>query len=480
MGICKNEYRICHGWYLDCQAKYMLFGLTLAIVGAGMASIDPAARPTEPLFPRLTGGPGRMTPERVARHQKARLEGAMVEAVARHGYAGTTMRELVALAGVSKTTFYQHFENKQECFLATFDEIVAELGKRVGEGYRSGGDFRERLTAGLAVFMNMAVDEPAAASLTTVESLTLGSAGVAHRERASQAFEALIQQSFDHSPSELQVSEMTVRAIVAGIRGVTYRRVRGGRPEDLPGLVEELADWALRFQEPDSEATRRAIAASEREPVEVSPGDQSDDAQKAGWDEPPDSPNSRASLTQRERIVRAAAKVGVERGYEALSIPAISGAAGVSNQTFYEHFASKRDAFLAAFEILGGDALANAASTFQRQSDYPEAIGTSVRALLEHIAANELFARLAFFELPTAGPVALDRADAMLDSFSAFLEPPVSPSELGGPLPRSILEAIPSGIWATIQHEIAHGRRQALPQIAPELVRVVIASFREP
>ena len=41
----------------------------------------------------------------------------MVEAVARHGYAGTTLRELVRLAGVSKTTFYEHFDSKQECFL---------------------------------------------------------------------------------------------------------------------------------------------------------------------------------------------------------------------------------------------------------------------------------------------------------------------------------------------------------------------------
>ena len=60
----------------------MLVGLALAIVGAGMAPMDPAAQRSEPLFPRLTGGPRRMPPQRVARHQKARLEGAMVEAVA--------------------------------------------------------------------------------------------------------------------------------------------------------------------------------------------------------------------------------------------------------------------------------------------------------------------------------------------------------------------------------------------------------------
>src|SRR6185295_6778094 len=109
--------------------------------GRGMARTDPAAKPIEPLFPKLTG---QMTPARVAEHQRARLEGAMVEAVARHGFAGTTLRELVGLAGVSKSNFYDHVESKQECFLATFDAISARVSKRVGAAYRKEGDFRER------------------------------------------------------------------------------------------------------------------------------------------------------------------------------------------------------------------------------------------------------------------------------------------------------------------------------------------------
>lgn len=438
-----------------------------------MASTDPATRPAEPLFPRLPGGPGKMSPEAVARHQKARLEGAMVEAVARHGYAGTTLRELVSLAGVSKSTFYEHFENKQECFLATFDEIVAVLGERVGAAYRSGGDFRQRLHAGLAAFMDLAVEEPAAASLAAVESLSLGAAGVEHRDRASAGFEALIQQSFDHSPLERQVSPLTVRTIVAGIRGVAYRRLRSGRREELPDTVGELVEWALRYQDPDSEATLEAMAAAER----PAPPATKTEPRLPGWEDPPDSSDSRRALDQRQRIVRAAARVAVERGYAALSIPAISGAAGVSNQTFYEHFASKRDAFLAAFEILGGEALEIAAAAFAGEEGRPAAIGAGIRALLEYIATHPLFARLAFFELPTAGPVALDRADETLDGFAGFLGPDLAPAAFARTLPPTILEAVPSGIWTVIQHEIAHDRAAALPELAPELTRIATAPF---
>jgi len=419
-----------------------------------------------------------MSPEAVARHQKGRLEGAMVEAVTRHGLASTTLRELVALAGVSKSTFYQHFSSKQECFLSTFDAIVQEASRQVGEAYLRPGDFREKLTAGLSAFMELAARERAAASLVAVESLTLGAAGIEHRERASRDFELLIQQSFDHSDLPREVSPLTVRAIVAGIRGVTYRELRTGEPERLPGMVEPLVGWALSYGQPDSEATRRAVEAAGRPgaPAAAEAAGNGDEPVLT-WDEPPDSRLSRRHLTQRQRIVRAAARVVVEKGYETLSIPAISGAAGVSNQTFYENFSSKREAFLEAFAALGAEALGQAAAAFDREPEWAAGIGAALRALLEHIAASPLFAQLAFFELPTAGPTALDQADAILDSFTAYLGPSVAPAELGAPLSPTVQAAIASGIWAAIQHEIAHGRRVALPQLAPEAARLAVAPF---
>lgn len=397
----------------------------------------------------------------------------MVEAVARRGYAGTTLRELVTLAGVSKSTFYDHFENKQECFLATFDEVVAQVSARVGEAYRQPGDFRQRLVAGLSTFMRLAVDEPAAASLVAVESLTLGAAGVAHRERASQAFELLIQQSFDHSPSEHRVAPLTVRAIVAGIRGVAYRHLRSGRGGELPDRVEELVDWALNYQRQESEGVQRAAEAAAR-PAPAPPQPPAEEHPLPSWSEPPDSRRSRTLLSQRERIVRAAARVVIENGYPGLSIPAISGAAGVSNQTFYEHFPGKLEAFLAAFEIVAGQALAVTAAALAAEGGRIEAIGVGMRALLEQIARDELFARLAFFELPTAGPVALDHAEAMLDNFTAFLSPDAAPNEIRRLPTRTLAEAIPSGVWAVIQHEIHEGRLDSLPEMAPELTRVVL------
>jgi AcrR family transcriptional regulator len=451
----------------------MLSRLAATIFFCGMAPPDRAPQSTEPLFPPVSGGLRGLAPDHVARNQKRRLEAAMVEAVARHGYAGTTLRELVRLAGVSKTTFYEHFDSKQECFLETFDEIVSQVTERVSAAYREDGDFRDRLVAALACFMELTVNEPEAAMLTAVESLTLGEAGVAHRERGSAAFELMIRQSFQHSPSEHEVPPITVRAIAAGIRGVVYRRLRTGKVKELPGLVDDLVDWVLAYQQPDGEIVTRATAMA----AEPRPRTPEVDGTELEWFEPPDSPRSRSELTQRERIIRAVGQLVVEKGYETLSIPAISAKAGTSNQTFYEHFSNKREAFLAAFEASAAEGLVVTSAAFDAASDTPEKVGAAVRAILEHIADNQLFAQLTFFDLQTAGPVALDRADAAMDSFTAFLQPEVARPGVDKPAAGAVLQAVGSGAWAAIQHELVLGNAESLPELAPEMVRILLTPF---
>ena len=114
------------------------------------------------------------------------------------------------------------------------------------------------------------------------------------------------------------------------------------------------------------------------------------------------------------------------------------------------------------------------ATAFTEAGDRAEAIGIGIRAMLEHIAGDEPFAKIAFFELPMAGPVALDRGDEVLDSFTAFLAPGAVPSELGGELAAVVREAIGGGIWGVLQYELSHGRAAELPDLAPEVVRLVL------
>jgi hypothetical protein len=117
------------------------------------------------------------------------------------------------------------------------------------------------------------------------------------------------------------------------------------------------------------------------------------------------------------------------------------------------------------------------AARFAAAGDRPEAVGAALRALLDYVSTHELFARLAFFELPSAGPVALDRADEMLGTFIAYLRPPLAPSAIGGPVSEVVYEAIGTGSWAVLQYEISHGRREQIAAVGPELCAVALAPF---
>jgi AcrR family transcriptional regulator len=406
------------------------------------------------------------------RRQRARLEAAMIEAVSRHGYPETTVAELVGIAAVSKSTFYAHFRDKEDCFFVTFDTIMDEVAARVGVAFRSQTGLERRLAAGFTKFADFLVNESDAASLVVVDSLALGSAVVPHLERASESFEVTLRKELEGERRfHGEPTPLAVRAIVGGIRTVIYKALRSGRPEELLEHAEALLSWALAYM--SGERLPHPVAARPLPPNAVG----NPDPEEIPWSEPADSPLSRAQLSQRQRILRATAQAATKLGYAHLTIPAISTTAGTSNQTFYQHFESKEQAFIQAFERVGQRALTAIFTAAATESEWQAIVEVGMRGFLEYLASEPLFARLAFFELPTAGATALDHGENSLQSFTGFLEPEALPPGIP-PLPPVQIEAIGGAIWWTIQREIAAGNLEAIPDMAPEICDLVFVPLR--
>ncbi len=403
------------------------------------------------------------------RRQRARLEQAMIRSVARRGYSETTVSELVRIAAVSKSTFYAHFDDKEDCFFVTLDTIIDEVSAKVGIAFRGQTGLEQGLAAALSKFADFLIGESEAAALVVVHSLSLGAAAVPHIERAGRAFEVTLRESVDKDRGRTHPgppSELAVRAIVGGIRTVIYRYLREGRPEDFAEELEPLLGWALSYLS-QSKGSHPVAERPLPEGLFEHP-----DPHYLPWSEPADSPLSRARLSQRQRILRATAQEAARVGYPNLTIPAISTAAGTSNQTFYEHFESKEQAFIFAFEKVAKRAMASIFAAALRETEWQSVIEAGMRGFLEYLAYEPLFGRLAFFELPTAGPIALDHADATVQAFTGFLEPEALPPGVR-PLPQVIVEAIGGAIWWTIQCEIAAGNEDQLPELAPHICDVL-------
>ena len=264
---------------------------------------------------------------------------------------------------------------------------------------------------------------------------------------------------------------MTVRAIVSGIRGLVQRKVRNGEVEELRDHIDELLDWGLSYRRIGNPS---ALAVAQKQPRLPPIGQPASDEL---WDERPDSIRDRSRLTQRERMVRGAAMVAAENGSGKLSIPAITGAAGVSNQTFYEHFSSAQEVFLEAIDVIGLHAATRVGAAAELAENWVEKLVAGIARLLIFLANNPLTSRLPFIEALAAGPEGLDRVWMLIDGLVALFDLNGVPAEVGSPLPELVVEAIAAGIYAVIQREVAEGRTEALPELLGEIATIGLAPF---
>src|ERR1700677_4621882 len=139
-----------------------------------------------PRYKRLPHGPHRMDRSQVVLHQRTRIHGALIEAVAEDGYDATSIKQVVGLAGVSRRAFYEQFANKEECFLATFDLIVRRDIKEIKHVYlASRGPLEQRARAVFQRFAQSTADERNATALVVVEAQRSSRAGAMRVRRAT-------------------------------------------------------------------------------------------------------------------------------------------------------------------------------------------------------------------------------------------------------------------------------------------------------
>lgn len=217
-----------------------------------------------PLYEQLRPSPKGLSREQVAADQRRRLHGAMVEAVAANGYKAASVDQIVGLAGVSTKALYSHFGSKQECFLATYDHVVAEGAARIAAAHRAGSGEGEEWSAGLLrafdAFVEEIVARPKEARLALVEVLAAGPAALDRVERNQLLFEQMIVQSLQRAPSGVELAPALIEGIVHGVWHVARVQLMQGRPESMRGLGAELLDWLLCYVSPAVEALDPSIA----------------------------------------------------------------------------------------------------------------------------------------------------------------------------------------------------------------------------
>jgi AcrR family transcriptional regulator len=195
----------------------------------------------------LPSGRHSLTREVVLESQRGRLLDAMAEAVAEHGYGNTTIAHVVARAGVSRKTFYEHFKDKSDCFLAMYDTGIVFLLQRVAASIEDQTDPRERVAAGLGQFLSLLAEEPAFCRAIVVEVHAAGPEALRRRRAVVQVFAdrylEVNRQARELDPRIAPLSEVVAHGLVGAILELVATRVEAGLTADLAELEEPLTQF---------------------------------------------------------------------------------------------------------------------------------------------------------------------------------------------------------------------------------------------
>ena len=197
---------------------------------------------------RLPRGSHGLDRELVAASQRTRLLEAVGRAVADRGYSAATIDDIVRGAGVSKMTFYEHFSDKEDCFIAAYESAAGELFERVRAAHQEPGDWLERARGGIRVYLRWLAGDPALARVFLIEVAAAGPRAAECRERLRDRYAELTRDLEERArrdrPGLPLLPDELVHALAAATDAVVVRHIREAGAEDLPALEPIL----LRLQ----------------------------------------------------------------------------------------------------------------------------------------------------------------------------------------------------------------------------------------
>jgi len=383
------------------------------------------------------------------------MYGGMIEAVHERGYPHTTVAHVISLAGVSRRAFYEQFPNKEECFLATYDIVVARARKLVLDAWAAERGWANRLHAACKALLDDVADSPKGPRLVLVDALGVGPKARERMTLAALTFERVLGTAFQADPNGPELSPLTLKAIVAGIRHVAFTRMYEHRERELYTLTDELLDWIESYRSP---AAKRLSVSGLVQPGPVEP-------EAAAF---------LASDDKRSRALGALVHLTLDDGYTELSDPQIAQFAGISTEAFHKMFASKEACYLAVLDEFVSEAMQAVHGAIDGAPSWPEAVHAAVGALVEYFAAHQALSRLAFIDIFEVGPGMIGRMTRSIEDFTKLLDDS-GPEARRGPLVAR--EAVTGAIWGIVSSYTANDRVRQLPRLVDQITFIVLAPY---
>jgi TetR/AcrR family transcriptional regulator len=410
------------------------------------------------------------------RTQRERLLAGMVMAAYRHGYAGASVAQVIARAGVSRPTFYEYFTDKDDCFIATHRELARLLIEEIRRTVSAEPPERAVQT-GIRRFIELAEEHPNGASFLTDSTMAGGWGALKERDHMIDEIALIIEQSLSRAPRQALTPDVPVPVVLGAVRWLLAPQLRRGE-HDLSLLTKELIGWVERYCAPLDEHRWRTLEPGPELPP-------SPHESHISLHPPPRIATGRSKLpkaefarNQRERIMYATAEVAAAKGYTVTTIADITAAANVDRGVFYKHFGDKQQAFLAVHELCIQQLMAVTASAFFSASTWPERAWEAMHACAQFQATHSIVTHIALIESHAVGGPAIQRIDDSRAVFTIF-------SQEGNqfrsePASRIEMEATLGAIFEIFYRQARRGESDQMSRLTSNGVYLMLAPFLGP
>ena len=173
---------------------------------------------------------------------RARLTGGLASAIADKGYAAATIADVARFARVSKRTFYEHFADKESCFLALYAETSDELLALIGSAADgAGGPWDARLAATTRAYFERVAEEPELIRAALLETQAAGPRARQLRREVQRRYveqlRALSVAAAAEEPGISALSPALAAAVVGGLNELMLEAVEAGRAARMGELA---------------------------------------------------------------------------------------------------------------------------------------------------------------------------------------------------------------------------------------------------
>jgi AcrR family transcriptional regulator len=178
----------------------------------------------------------------LVRSQRERLLEAMLRVAAAKGYETTTIDDVIEVAGVTRETFDEMFEDKAACFLEAYDAVFDVLVAHVGSAFESsaGEPWPERIAAGLRALVELLSAEAGIARLAMVEVTAAGDDARSRYRAALARFTPFLEEGREYSSQVEELPADTARFAIGGATSMIFDEIRAGRGPELERILPDL------------------------------------------------------------------------------------------------------------------------------------------------------------------------------------------------------------------------------------------------